>query len=84
MQSPRMNDASCVIADVQMPGMSGVELQTLLISEGRRTPIIFMTAFHDEGVRARAIKAGAICFLSKPVDGQILIECVYKALNKPN
>ena len=84
MQSPRLNDASCVIADVQMPGMSGVELQTLLIAEGRHTPMIFMTAFHDEGVRARAMKAGAICFLSKPVDGQILIECVYKALDGRN
>lgn len=84
MQSPRLNDASCVIADIQMPGMSGVELQTLLIAEGRHTPFIFMTAFHDEGVRARAMKAGAICFLSKPVDGQILIECVYKALDRRN
>ena len=84
MQSPRLNDASCVIADIQMPGMSGVELQTLLIAEGRNTPFIFMTAFHDEGVRARAMKAGAICFLSKPVDGQILIECVYKALDGRN
>ena len=84
MQSPRLNDASCLIADVQMPGMSGVELQALLIAQGRHTPVIFMTAFHDEGIRARAMKAGAICFLSKPVDGQILIECVYKALDKRN
>jgi FixJ family two-component response regulator len=84
MQSPRLNDASCLIADVQMPGMSGVELQALLIAQGRHTPVIFMTAFHDEGVRARAMKAGAICFLSKPVDGQILIECVYKALDRRN
>jgi FixJ family two-component response regulator len=82
IQSPRRNDASCVITDVQMPGMSGVELQSLLIAEGRRTPIIFITAFHDEGIRARAMKAGAICFLSKPVDGQTLIECVFKALNR--
>jgi FixJ family two-component response regulator len=84
IQSPRLNDASCLIADVQMPGMSGVELQALLIAQGRHTPVIFMTAFHDEGVRARAMKAGAICFLSKPVDGQILIECVYKALDRRN
>jgi FixJ family two-component response regulator len=84
LRSPRLNDASCVIADVQMPGMSGVEMQRLLISEGRHMPIIFMTAFHDEGIRGRAIKAGAICFLSKPVDGQTLIESVYKALNQRN
>src|SRR5260370_36041174 len=74
MQSPRLNEASCVIADIQMPGMSGVELQTLLIAEGRKTPFIFMTALHDEVVRARAIKAVALCFLSKPEDGHSLID----------
>ena len=82
LQSPRVNDSSCVIADVQMPGMSGVELQSLLIARGHRTPIIFITAFHEERIRARAMKAGAISFLSKPVDGQTLIECLDKALKR--
>ena len=81
LQSPRLNDTACVIADVQMPGMSGVELQSLLVSRGRRTPIIFITAFHDDAIRARAMKAGAICFLNKPVDGETLVECLDKALN---
>jgi FixJ family two-component response regulator len=82
LQSPRMNDTSCVIADVQMPGMSGVELQSLLIAQGRRTPMIFITAFHEESVRARAMKAGAIGFLNKPFSGQTLIECLEMALKR--
>jgi FixJ family two-component response regulator len=82
LQSPRLNDTSCVIADVQMPGMSGVELQSLLIAQGHRTPIIFITAFHEESIRARAMKAGAICFLSKPFEGQTLIECLDTALKR--
>jgi FixJ family two-component response regulator len=84
LQSSRVNDTSCVIADVQMPGMSGVELHSLLIAQGHCTPIIFITAFHEEHIRARAMKAGAICFLSKPVDGQTLIECLDKAVKRRN
>jgi CheY-like chemotaxis protein len=70
LQSPRLNDTACVIADVQMPGMSGIELQSHLLSTDRRTPIIFITAFHDDAIRARAMKAAAVCFLNKPVDGE--------------
>jgi FixJ family two-component response regulator len=81
LQFPRLNDTSCVIADVQMPGMSGIELQSRLISLGRCTPIIFMTAFPEESIRARAMQAGAMCFLGKPVDVQRLIECLDKAVN---
>ena len=82
LQSPRLNDTSCLIADVQMPGMSGVELQSLLVARGRRTPMIFITAFPDEKLRARALDAGAICFLSKPFDGPTLIECLDVALKR--
>jgi FixJ family two-component response regulator len=82
LQSPRVNDSSCVITDVQMPGLSGVELQSRLLAQGHRTPIIFITAFPDESVEARAIKAGAICFLSKPFDGSTLIKCLDRALKR--
>jgi CheY-like chemotaxis protein len=51
-----MTEASCLIADVQLPGMSGVELQTVLCAQGRDTPIIFLSAFQDEAIRASAIK----------------------------
>ena len=71
-----------MIADVQMPGMSGVELQSLLIAEGNRTPMILITAFPDDRIRARALAAGAICFLSKPFDGPTLIRCLDTALKR--
>jgi FixJ family two-component response regulator len=82
LESPRVNDTSCVIADVQMPGMSGVEMQSRLAAQNNHTPIIFMTAFHDERIRARAMQGGAISFLRKPVEGQTLIECLDKALSR--
>jgi FixJ family two-component response regulator len=80
LRSSQLNDTSCVIADVQMPGMSGIELQTFLQTQGHRLPIIFITAFPDENARAQALKAGAACFLSKPFDAGTLIECLDAAL----
>jgi FixJ family two-component response regulator len=66
LSSLRLSETSCIIADVQMPGMSGVELQDHLIANGHKAPIIFMTAFPQERVRQRAMKAGVIDFLNKP------------------
>lgn len=80
LDSPRLVDTSCVIVDVQMPGMTGVELQNLLIAKGIRTPMIFITAFPDEATRARVLERGALCFLSKPCDGPTLIRYLEKAL----
>ncbi len=74
LRSSQLNNTSCVIADVHMPGMSGIELQNLLQTQGHRLPIIFITAFPEESVRAQALEAGAACFLSKPFDAQILIK----------
>jgi FixJ family two-component response regulator len=74
LRSSQLNDTSCVIADVQMPGMSGLELQNLLQTQGHRLPIIFITAFPAESVRAQALEAGAACFLSKPFDARTLIK----------
>jgi FixJ family two-component response regulator len=82
LRSAHLNDTSCVIADVQMPAMSGVELLTLMRTQGNRVPFIFITAFPDEGVRARALKAGAICFLAKPFAGPTLIKCLDTALER--
>ena len=67
-----LDDSSCLILDVQMKGLSGVELQELLVAQGRRTPTIFVTAFPDERTRAQAINAGAIGFLSKPFSNEKL------------
>jgi len=81
LRSPQLRDSSCVIADVQMPGMSGVDLQRHLRAQGCRLPIIFITAFPDESVRARALDAGAVCFLTKPFDGPTLIKYLDAALD---
>ena len=80
LRSPHLKDTSCVIADVQMPAMSGVELQAHLLAKGRRVPFIFITAFAVESARRQALKAGATCFLTKPFDGEALIKCLDAAL----
>jgi FixJ family two-component response regulator len=80
LRSDRFHVTSCLIADVQMPGMSGVELQERLNARGCNTRIIFMTAFRNEKLRARSLSAGAIGFLYKPFSDASLIECLNKAL----
>jgi FixJ family two-component response regulator len=80
LQSKQINDTECVISDVQMPGLSGVELQSQLIADGNRTPIIFITASQEERTRAKALKAGAIGVLSKPFNEERLIEYIRIAL----
>jgi FixJ family two-component response regulator len=80
MRSPQLDETSCVITDVQMPDIGGLELQTLLRHQGRTVPIIFITAFPEESVRARALRHGAVCFLVKPSDASTLIRCVEEAL----
>jgi FixJ family two-component response regulator len=80
LQSGRLNDTLCVIADLQMPGMSGLELLTMMRAQSYGVPFIFITAFPDETTRARALRAGAICFLSKPFAGSTLIDCLGAAL----
>ena len=82
LQSAHPDDSSCVVADVQMPGMSGLDLLTHVRTRGNDVPFIFITAFPDESVRARALKVGAICFLAKPFAGRVLINCIETALNR--
>jgi FixJ family two-component response regulator len=84
LRSDRVGDTSCLITDVQMPGLSGVELQSCLIAQGHRTPIIFITAFPEDSVRTRVLNAGAIGFLSKPFDEECLIDCLDMALKPRN
>ena len=82
LNSPRVNDTSCLITDVQMPGMSGLELQTQLLTQGYRMPIIFVSAFMEERVRAKCLEAGAVCFLAKPFDDHTLLEYLNQALGQ--
>src|SRR5260370_24330050 len=82
LKSPELGETSCLISDVQMPGINGLELQRRLASENCQMPIIFITAFPDPRIQERALAGGAICFLTKPFDEQILIQCVDRALNR--
>ena len=82
--SEQRHDTSCIIADVQMPGLSGVDIQSHLVAEGHRLPMIFVTAFPDESLRARALAAGAFGFLSKPFNEGHLIGCLDQALKSRN
>jgi FixJ family two-component response regulator len=80
LASGRMCDTACLITDVQMPGMSGVDLQSHLTANGHDLPVIFVTAYPEASVRARALDAGAFGFLSKPFSEESLIECLDRAL----
>jgi FixJ family two-component response regulator len=70
----------CLITDVQMDGISGIELSQIMREAGVQTPIIFITAFPDERIRNRVMAAGAIGFLGKPFDSRALIDCIERAL----
>lgn len=70
----------CLIADIRMPGMSGLELQARLNEARKRIPIIFITADGDEKLRLQALRAGAVEFLTKPFDDQALLDSVRAAL----
>ena len=83
LRSGRVRDTACLITDVRLPGMSGVELQSRLILDGHRMPIIFVTAFPDEAIRARVLRNGAIGYLSKPLQEKTLIACLDQALKRP-
>jgi FixJ family two-component response regulator len=80
LQSAQLQNTRCLVTDVQMPRVDGLELQQRLNAQGHRIPIIFMTAFPDDAVRTRAMAAGAICFLTKPPDAPTLSECIEAAL----
>jgi FixJ family two-component response regulator len=80
LQSSYIHETTRIISDVQMPGLSGVDLQRVLIAQGYRTPIIFVTAFPDERICRNVMEAGAIGYLTKPFDEEGLIEHLRNAL----
>lgn len=81
LNSGKQQHTACLIADIRMPGMSGLELQSRLNKERHRIPIIFITAQGDEKMRMQALRAGAVEFLSKPFDDEVLLDSVRAALN---
>jgi len=76
------NQTACLVSDIRMPGMSGLDLQATLKAEGSRIPIIFITARGDTKMKMQAMKAGAVEFLSKPFDDEVLLDRVRAALKK--
>ena len=80
LASGAITETTCLITDVRMPGLSGLELQEALRSQGHRTPVILMTTYPNESRRNRAIDGGAVGFLSKPFDDTSLIECLAAAV----
>jgi FixJ family two-component response regulator len=84
LQSEAVTKTSCLITDLQMPGLNGLELQERLQAGGYNTPVILITAYPNEKHRSRAMSAGAIGFLSKPFEEQSLLECLTIAMKRPH
>jgi FixJ family two-component response regulator len=80
LASPRVGDTACLIADVHMPAMTGIELYRRLIEAGRTIPTILVTAYPNDVDRDRALTDGVVCYLRKPIDEQNLIRCLRAAL----
>jgi len=80
LASRHLPESACLVADVHMPGMTGVELHRHLVDAGYAIPTILVTAYPDEVVRDQALKDGVVCYLSKPVDDDHLERCLRSAL----
>jgi len=80
LASPRVSDTACLIADVNMPEMTGIELYQRLVDIGRAIPTILVTAYPNDVDRARALNDGVVCYLRKPVNDERLIGCLRAAL----
>jgi FixJ family two-component response regulator len=80
LASPLLPETACLVADVHMPGMTGVELHRHLVATGHAIPTILVTAYSDDIIRDRALKDGVVCYLSKPVDDDHLERCLRSAL----
>jgi FixJ family two-component response regulator len=81
LASPRLIETRCLIADVHMPAMTGIELYRHLIESGYAIPTILVTAHPDDEVRASVLREGVVCYLRKPIDDKQLIRCLGAALN---
>jgi FixJ family two-component response regulator len=81
LSSPHVGRAACLLADVNMPGMSGLDLHRRLKSSGKTIPTILITAYPNDNTRARALNDGVICYLTKPCGEEELLSCIRSALN---
>ena len=84
LQSPHRADMSCLISDIQMPGISGLELHDRLVAANTAIPTILITGYPDNEARKRALNSGVLCYLKKPLVYNELIACIKTALNQPD
>jgi FixJ family two-component response regulator len=82
LASGKQREVGCLITDIRMPGISGLELQSRLNAEHQKVPIIFITAHGDEEMRLQALRGGAVEFLAKPFDDETLLDFVRAALSR--
>ncbi|SRR6266849_1982854 len=81
LHSNQLHDTACLILDVRMPGMSGLDLQRQMVADNSRIPIVFITSHGDDNARTRALEAGAVAFLYKPFREEALFKAIDSALN---
>ena len=81
LASPHLTETACLIADIQMPAMSGLELHRYLIDAGFTIPTILLTAYPNAADRARALQDGVVCYIRKPLDEEHLMRCLHAALS---
>ncbi|KAB0456359.1 MULTISPECIES: response regulator transcription factor [Agrobacterium tumefaciens complex] len=84
LESKQQADIDCIVVDVKMPGLSGIELQSELNRRGNHPPMIFVTSYQDERTRNAALNGGALAFLGKPVNIVSLIGCLESVLARPS
>jgi FixJ family two-component response regulator len=84
LNSGRLSTTSCLVADVQMPGMTGLALYDHLVASGKVVPTILITAFPVDQDRTRALRAGVVCYLTKPFNDNELLACIHTALDRRN
>jgi FixJ family two-component response regulator len=82
LASAGIDETDCVIADINMPTITGIELHNRLVESGRAIPMILITAYPDEAVRSRALNDGVVCYLQKPFDEDDLMRCLRLALER--
>lgn len=80
LASAYCHSAACLVSDIQLPGMGGLELQRRIVADGNTLPIILITAFPQDHVRRQAEQHGAVALLAKPFDGSRMVDCVERAL----
>ena len=84
LDSPRRAEIRCLISDVQMPGMTGLELHARLVASGQPIPTILITAYPNDEARERALNSGVVCYLRKPFAEDELLACIRTTLNQPS